>query len=56
MHYFWRAVDYEVEVLEVLVTKHRDRAAALKIHKGAMKRYGSPEAKKPRQGTQTSLH
>ena len=28
-HYLWRAVDHEVEVLEVFVTKQRDRKAAL---------------------------
>ncbi|MGA9442874.1 MAG: DDE-type integrase/transposase/recombinase, partial [Methyloceanibacter sp.] len=29
-HYLWRAVDHEGEVLEVFVTKRRDRRAALK--------------------------
>ena len=42
-HYFWRAVDHEGEVLEVLVTKRRDRKAALKFPKKTMKRYGRPE-------------
>jgi len=28
-HYFWRAVDHEAEVLEVLATKRWDRKAAL---------------------------
>ena len=41
-HYLWRAVDYEGEVLEVFGTKRRDRKAALKFLKRAMKRYGSP--------------
>jgi len=41
-HYLWRAVDHEGEVLEVLATKHRDRKAALKFLKRAMKRYGQP--------------
>jgi putative transposase len=41
-HYLWRAVDYEGEVLEVFVTKRRDRKAALKFLKRAMKRYGRP--------------
>lgn len=41
-HYLWRAVDHEGEVLEVFVTKRRDRKAALIFLKRAMKRYGSP--------------
>ena len=41
-HYLWRAVDHEGEVLEVFVTKRRDRAAALKFLKRTMKRYGRP--------------
>src|SRR3989337_3306540 len=44
MHYLWRAVDQEGEILESYVTKTRDRAAALKFMKKALKRYGSPEA------------
>jgi putative transposase len=42
-HYLWRAVDHEGEVLEVFATKRRDRAAALRFLKRAMKRYGHPE-------------
>ncbi len=42
-HYLWRAVDHEGEVLEVLVTKRRDRGAALPFLRKAMKRYGRPE-------------
>ena len=42
MHYLWRAVDHEGEVLEVFATKRRDRRAALKFLKRAMKRYGRP--------------
>jgi putative transposase len=41
-HYLWRAVDHEGEVLEALVTKKRDRKAALRFMKKAMKRYGRP--------------
>jgi putative transposase len=41
-HYLWRAVDHEGEVLEVFATKRRDRMAALKFLKKAMKRYGRP--------------
>jgi len=44
MHYLWRAVDHEGEVLESFVTKERDKAAALKFIKKAMKRHGSPHA------------
>src|SRR5665648_130996 len=41
-HYLWRAVDHEGEVLEVFVTKRRDRRAALRFLKRTMKRYGRP--------------
>jgi len=41
-HYLWRAVDHEGEVLEAYVTKKRDRRAALRFMKKAMKRYGRP--------------
>ncbi len=44
MRYLWRAVDHEGEVLESFVTKTRDKAAALKFIKKAMKRHGSPKA------------
>ena len=43
MRYLWRAVDHEGEVLESYVTTTRDRAAALKFIKNAMKRHGRPE-------------
>ena len=43
-HYLWRAVDHEGEVLEVFVTKRRDRRAALKFLKRTMKRYGRPHS------------
>ncbi|MEM9670189.1 MAG: IS6 family transposase [Pseudomonadota bacterium] len=42
-HYLWRAVDHEGEVLESYVTKTRDKAAALKFLRKAMKRYGNPQ-------------
>jgi len=42
-HYLWRAVDHEGEVLEAFVTKRRDRQAALKFSRKAMKRYGQPK-------------
>ena len=44
MHYLWRAVDHEGEVLEVFATKRRDRKAALAFLKRAMKRYGRPRS------------
>ena len=44
MRYLWRAVDHEGEVLESFVTKVRDKAAALKFIKKAMKRHGNPQA------------
>ena len=43
MHYLWRAVDQEGEVLESYVTKTRDKAAALRFIKKALKRHGSPK-------------
>ena len=43
LHYLWRAVDHEGEVLEALVTKTRDKAAALTFIKKALKRHGSPK-------------
>ena len=39
-HSLWRAVAHEGEVLESLVTKTRDRKAALKFLKKSMKRHG----------------
>ena len=44
MVYLWRAVDQEGEVLESYVSKSRDKAAALRFMKKALKRHGSPEA------------
>src|SRR5271168_4022916 len=44
MRYLWRAVDHEGEVLESFVTKERDKAAALKFIRKAMKRHGRPKA------------
>ena len=43
-HYLWRAVDHEGEVLESYVTKKRDKSAALKFIKRALKRHGRAEA------------
>lgn len=44
MHYLWRAVDHEGEVLESFATRERDKAAALKFMKKLMKRHGKAEA------------
>ncbi len=43
-HYLWRAVDHEGEVLEAVVTKRRNKAAALKFLKKLMNRHGQAEA------------
>ncbi|MCC7394777.1 MAG: IS6 family transposase [Sphingomonadaceae bacterium] len=40
MHYLWRAVDQEGEILESYVTKTRDKKAALTFIKKALKRHG----------------
>ena len=42
-HYLWRAVDHEGEVLESFDTKARDKKAALKFLKKAMRKHGSPD-------------
>ncbi|MXP08944.1 IS6 family transposase [Pseudoblastomonas halimionae] len=42
MHYLWRAVDQEGEILESYVTKTRDKKAPLRFMKKALKRHGSP--------------
>jgi transposase-like protein len=43
MVYLWRAVDHEGEVLESYVTKTRDKSAALRLLKKALKRHGKAE-------------
>jgi len=43
MYYLWRAVDHEGEVLESFVTKSRDKKAALKFLRKAMRKHGHPE-------------
>ena len=42
-HYLWRAVDHEGEVLESFVTKARDKKAAMKFLRKAMRKHGQPE-------------
>ena len=43
LHYLWRAVDNEGEVLESYVTKSRNRKATLDFLRKAMKKYGMPD-------------
>lgn len=43
MHYLWRAVDHEGEILESFVTKTRDKSAALAFFKKTLKRHGKAE-------------
>ena len=42
LHYLWRAVDHEGEVLEAYLSKKRDRKAALKFLRKTIKRHGRP--------------
>lgn len=44
MVYLWRAVDHEGEILESYVTRTRDKDAALRFMKKALKRHRSPAA------------
>ena len=42
-HYLWRTVDHEGEVLESYVTRKRDKTAAMRFLKKALKRHGWTE-------------
>ncbi len=42
-HYLWRAVDHEGRGLESFVTKKRDKKAALKFLKKALRKHGRSE-------------
>jgi putative transposase len=44
LYYLWRAVDYEGGVLKAVVTAKRDKAAALKLLKRIMNKYGQPRS------------
>ena len=44
MVYLWPAADYEGEILESSFTKKRDKSAALRFMKKAVKRHGEAEA------------
>jgi putative transposase len=46
-HDLWRAVDGEGEVLESFVTKRRDKKAALKFPRKALKRHGQSARHRP---------
>lgn len=43
-HYLWRAVDHGGEILESFVTKKRNKKAALKFLRKAMRRHGRAAA------------
>jgi len=42
-HHLWGAVELEGEVRDAIVSKHRDKKAALKLTRKLMKRYGRLE-------------
>lgn len=42
--YLWRAVDHEGDILESYITRTRDKEAALRFMRKALKRHGKPEA------------
>ena len=44
LHYLWRAVDHEGEVLEVFVAKRQDREAALRFLKRGTKLFCRPRS------------
>ncbi len=41
-HYLWRAVDQDGDVLDILVTRHRDRKAAKRSFRKVLKHQGRP--------------
>jgi len=43
LHYLWRAVDHEGEILESYVTRKRDKSAPAHFMKKALKRHGAPD-------------
>lgn len=44
LHYLWRAIDHEGEVLECYVTRRRNKKAALSFLKTVMRRHGAPKS------------
>ncbi len=55
-HYLWRAVDHEGEVLELFVTKRRDRRAALKFLKRAMSKFRETKTLQKFASVHASIH
>ena len=51
VHYLWRAVDQQGEVLEAYVTRSRNRKAVLKFLRKVMKRYDRPANNRHRQAS-----
>ena len=47
MHYLWRAVNHEGEVLESFASKIRDKPTPLKFMKKLMKRHAAPRPSRP---------
>ena len=41
-HYLWRAVDQDGDVLDILVTRHRNKRAAKRFFRKVLKRQGQP--------------
>ena len=41
-HYLWKAVDQDGDVLDILVTRHRDSRAATRFFRKVLKHQGSP--------------
>ena len=44
LHYLWRAIDHEGEVLECYVSKCRNNKAALTFLKKVMRKHGAPKS------------
>jgi putative transposase len=43
LHYLWRAIDHEGEVLECYVSRRRNKEEALKFLKKTMRKHGAPK-------------
>jgi putative transposase len=44
LHYLWRAIDHECEVLECYVAKRRNKKAALSFLKKVMRKHSAPKS------------
>ncbi len=42
LHYLWRAVDQDGDVLDILVSRRRDKRAAKRFFRRALKHQGTP--------------